>query len=397
MKPEIIQTQKELEAFCDELASQTLIAFDTEFVAEDSYRPELCLVQVASRDHLAIIDPLVCDNLVPFWTLLLDAKRTVVVHAGREEILFCLRGTGQVIPGLFDIQIASAFIGLEYPASYGNLVQRFVGKSLGKEETRSDWRQRPLTHRQLEYAAQDVRDLPQIFDILRHELDQRNRTDWLQEEMARKQNDLLDLTNQEHWHRLPGIQSLSGSSLAIARSLWQWREKMAVDRDTPARRVLRDDLLIELARRGSDDPKRIANLRGMNHRHVRQYIDDLAKCIGTAQHAEVPTWPKRVRYGFRQPSSMLTQFLSAALSYICRTKEISPSLVGTNDDLKDFALFRLDEKSRDLPPPALLRGWRRTIIGDQLDDLLAGRIGMAIEDPMHESPLRFSPGITPDE
>lgn len=392
VKPEILQTQSELDAFNEKLDGESLIAFDTEFVAEDSYKPELCLVQVATRQHIAIIDPLKDLDLHAFWLKLLDPHKIIVVHAGREEILFCIRASGGIIPGLFDVQIASAFMGLEYPASYGNLVQRFVGKSLGKEETRSDWRQRPLTHRQLEYAAQDVRDLPAIFDILQSQLEKRGRTAWMAEEMERKQHELLQLTQQEHWYRLPGVQSLNGATLAVARAIWKWRETHAVDRNIPARRVLRDDLIIELARRGSDDPKRIANLRGMNHRHVRQHIDALSECIRQAAKDPVPEWPKKVRYGFRQPSSMLTQFLSAGLSYICRNQEIAPNLVGTNEDLRDFALYRLDSKSKDLPPPALLRGWRAEIVGSQLDDLLAGRVGMAIESPLDDNPLRFCRG-----
>ncbi len=103
----------------------------------------------------------------------------VVVHAGREEILFCFRATGKTIPNLFDVQIAAGFLGSEYPASYGNLVQRYVGKQLGKEETRSDWRHRPLTPRQLDYAAQDVRDLPLIFDKLSKDLLAKGRLEWL--------------------------------------------------------------------------------------------------------------------------------------------------------------------------------------------------------------------------
>lgn len=392
VKPVFIQSLDELVKLCDDLQNEPLLAFDTEFVAEDSYRPELCLLQVSSRNHLAIIDSLLCESMAPFWPLLLDPDRTVVVHAGREEILFCFRATGQTIPNLFDIQVAAAFIGCEYPASYGNLVQRFVGKTLGKEETRSDWRQRPLTHRQLEYAAQDVRDLPAIYDYLQQELGRRGRLAWLQEEMERRQEDLAEVASQEAWHRIPGVQSLSGQTLAVARALWLWRENHAVERDIPARRVLRDDLLIELARRGSDDPNRIANLRGMNHRHVRSLIDQLADCISEAKHAPVPSWPKRIKYGMRQPSTMLTQFLSAALALICRNKDISPAIVGTHDDLRDFALYRLDERSSHLPPPSLLRGWRQGIIGEQLDDLLAGRIGIVLEDPLDEIPLRFCEG-----
>ncbi len=389
MKPEYVQTETELETLCRRLNDRELIAFDTEFVAEDSYRPQLCLVQVAVHDHIAIIDPLACPNLEPFWNLLLDAGRKVVVHAGREEILFCFRATGKTIPNLFDVQIAAGFLGSEYPASYGNLVQRYVGKQLGKEETRSDWRHRPLTPRQLDYAAQDVRDLPLIFDKLSKDLLAKGRLEWLKEEILAKQSDLAAFERQENWFRMAGMQSLTGQSLAIARRIWLWREEIAIDKDIPARRVLRDDLVVELAKRGTGDIKRIANLRGMNHRHSRFQLEDLAKCIDQGQADPIPTWPKRTRYGFRQPSGMLTQFLGAALAFICRSKQIAPAIVGTSDDLRDFALYRLENQPKDQQPPSLLTGWRKSVIGERLDDLLQGKLGLALDNPLDEMPLRF--------
>ncbi len=129
--------------------------------------------------------PLACGPIDIFWDLLSEPSRQTIVHSGREEILFHYRATGQLIPSLFDIQIAAGFIGLDYPASYGNLVQRFTGEILDKEETRSDWRRRPLTNRQLRYASQDVRDLPQIYKLLREQLVNWGRLDWLIEETSR--------------------------------------------------------------------------------------------------------------------------------------------------------------------------------------------------------------------
>lgn len=396
MNPEFIQSPEDLQSLCESLGKESLIAFDTEFIAEDSYRPQLCLLQVATRNHLAVVDPFVVGALDAFWKVLLDPEKMIIVHAGREESLFCIRATQQTIPNLFDIQVAAAMLGYEYPASYGNLVQRFVGRQLNKEETRSDWRQRPLTHRQLDYAAQDVRDLPDIFDRLTQELVKRDRLTWLEEDTARRQAELLEGERNEQWHRLPGIQGLSGHHLAIAKRLWNWRETQAVERDIPPRRVLRDDLLIELAKRGSSDVKRIANLRGMNYRHVKSYLDELSECIELGAKDPVPNWPKKIRYGHRHPSGMLTQFLGAALAFICRTKEIAPSIVGTSEDIRDFVLYRLESSARNLPPPALLQGWRKSVIGDQFDDLLHGKIGLALANPLDDMPLRFCKTDTMD-
>ena len=384
-----ITNPESLHQLCEKIAAQKLVAFDTEFVAEDSYRPELCLVQVATNDEIAIIDPYTCTDLGPFWESLVDPDTTVIVHAGREETLFCYRATKKLIPRLFDIQIAAAFLGFEYPASYGNLVLRFTGKVLDKEETRSDWRNRPLSNQQLQYAAQDVRDLPRLFQALSQQLIKQDRLSWLEEETKRRQEELAEFESNESWFRISGIQALSGNSLSIVRGLSNWRDLKAKERDVPPRKVLRDDLLVELARRGTSDVRRMTSLRGMEHRHTKQYLPELAKAIEDSLLQPTVTWPKKQRYGKGQPAGMLTQFLSAALAYICRTKRIAPAIVATSDDLRDFVKYRLDPQSDGTPPPSLTLGWRAEIIGKELDDLLAGRMGMVLDNPISEMPIKF--------
>jgi len=389
-----ITNPESLHQLCEKIAAQKLVAFDTEFVAEDSYRPELCLVQVATLDEIAIIDPYTCVDLSPFWESLIDPETIVIVHAGREETLFCYRATRKLIPKLFDIQIAAAFLGFEYPASYGNLVHRFTGMVLDKEETRSDWRNRPLSNQQLQYAAQDVRDLPRLFETLSQHLMKQDRLSWLEEETKRRQEELADFESNESWFRISGIQALSGNSLSIVRGLWNWRDLKAKERDVPPRKVLRDDLLIELARRGTSDVRRMTSLRGMEHRHTKQYLPELSKAIEESLLDPPPTWPKKHRYGKGQPAGMLTQFLSAALAYICRTKRIAPAIVATSDDLRDFVKYRLEPQHEDAPPPSLTVGWRAEIVGKELDELLAGRLGMVLDNPSSEMPIKF---CRPDE
>lgn len=384
-----IKTESALQQLCQDLAQAPLISFDTEFVAEDSYRPQLCLLQVATESHIAIIDPLECEDLTPFWDLLVDPDRSVVVHSGREEILFCYRATGKLIPNLFDIQIAAGFLGMEYPASYGKLVQRVVGRTLDKEETRSDWRHRPLSRQQLEYAAQDVRDLAKIYRHLTERLHKHGRLTWLMEETRLKQEELSSLESSENWHRLSGVSALSGKSLSIARGLWNWRDSRARQRNVPPRKILRDDLIIELARRATADPRRVSALRGMEYRNTRQLIPELSQVIEESILHPPPIWPRKHRYGKGQPASMLTQFLAAAMAFICHQKHIAPMLVATSDDLRDFVLYRLDEEADQSHPPALLRGWRADIVGRDLDDLLEGKIGIVLENPQSDIPIKF--------
>jgi ribonuclease D len=154
-----ITTDRELVNFCRDVSRADRIAFDTEFVSEDTYRPHLCLVQVAAAGKLAVIDPLAVSDLRPFWELLVDPQRETIVHAGREELLFCVATVGRPPARLFDLQIAAGLVGYEYPAGYGSLMSKLLGVRAQKGETRTDWRKRPLSPQQLDYALDDVRYL----------------------------------------------------------------------------------------------------------------------------------------------------------------------------------------------------------------------------------------------
>jgi len=388
---EWIEDSSALKNWCRANQHYNILGFDTEFVSEDSYRPELCLIQVKTQAGIAIIDPLMIDDLSCFWDLLHDPDRTIVVHAGREETLFSYRATEKQIPNLFDLQVAAGFLGMEYPASYAKLVHRVVGKNLDKEETRSDWRVRPLTRRQLEYAAQDVRDLLSIYEHFSQRLLKHGRLEWLLEETRSKQVELYEFESSENWHRVSGISALSGSHLSVARGLWNWRDQRAKEKNIPARRILRDDLLVELARRGSSDPKHLLSLRGMEFRNTRPLIPEIAKVIENSQKVPPPSWPKKYRYGKGQPPGMLTQFLSAAMAFICHHKHIAPMLVATADDLKDFVQYRLDPDSGAEQLPELLRGWRADLVGHELDELLAGKLAIVLDNPKSQIPIKFIP------
>jgi len=237
----LVSTIDDLPELVAAIESADLVGMDTEFIAEDCYRPDLCLLQISTRSDVFIVDPRAIDDLSPIWQLFVDGGRTVVVHAGREEILFAYRSTGQSISTLFDVQLALGLLGGEFPASYGKLLQRILGETVAKGETRTDWRKRPLSSAQLDYAALDVLHLPQLHDALRDELAKLGRLEWLEDELIRRQANLIETQIQEGWHRMSGVQSLYGNQLGIVRELWTWRDQRAAQKNMPARRVLRDD------------------------------------------------------------------------------------------------------------------------------------------------------------
>jgi ribonuclease D len=314
------------------------------------------------------------------------------VHAGREEFLFCWRAIGKRPTRWFDVQIAAGMVGMEYPSSYGNLVTRILGKSIPKGETRTDWRRRPLSSRQLEYALVDVEHLEDLRDHLKAQLDRLGRTDWLASELATWQDDLQQEELLERWRRVSGISGLSNRSLAIVRELWRWREAEAERTDLPPRRILRDDLLTELARRGTADPQRIRAVRGLQRRDITRRLPQISECIGRALDLPESELPQRTRRNHSTHASVVAQLLSTALSSICRQQQIAPSLVGTVQDMRELVDDRLQTDSgRKRKPPALTQGWRAEVVGRQVDDLLEGKLSIRIADPTSAQPLVFEP------
>ena len=390
MSDTIITTDADLQALCGRLASAPSIAFDTEFVSEHSYRPQLCLVQVAGGGEEAIIDPLSIDDMTPFWELLAAPGHETIVHAGRQELVFCLEAVNRPPERLFDVQLAAGMIGMEYPAGYGNLIAKLLGERPEKGETRTDWRKRPLTDRQLEYALADVRHLDRLRATLGQKLQRLKRMEWFQNEMADWQAEVEASRRSERWRRVAGSAGLSSRSLAVVREVWQWREREAERRNCPVRQVLRDDLIVELAKRRTADPKHLGAIRGMERGDLRRAVPDLARVIDRAlQSTDVLTSEPRAIDASPQ-LMMLGQFLSSALSSICRDAEVAASLVGTASDVRELVAWRL-EQSNGAEPPVLARGWRAEVVGHLLDDLLMGKVSIRIDNPAAEQPLVFEP------
>lgn len=393
MQYEYITTDSQLRDFCEEISGAKVIAFDTEFVSEDSYRPDLCLVQVAAGGRLFAIDPYSVGDITPFWELLASGGHETIAHAGREELRFSLHAVGARPHRLFDIQIAAAFVGLEYPAAYGKLVSRLLRKTLDKGETRTNWRHRPLSKHQLEYAMQDVLYLEKIRNILGEKLEKLGRQSWLETEMEAWQSLVEDAESSRRWRRVSGISGLSSRCLAVVRRLWQWRDEQAQRRNQLPKRILRDDLIVELAKRQTSDLKRIRAVRGLERGNLQQHLPDLAACIDEALSLPDDQCPKRFQRDTTPQLNLLAQFLNTALGSICRAAQIAPGIVGTTQDVRELIAYRLNiGKAAENEPPSLATGWRAEIVGQRIDDLLSGKVSIRITDPLSDHPLSFDEG-----
>jgi len=389
---DLITTKQGLADFCQRAASAKSIAFDTEFVSEDTYRPDLCLIQVATEDELVIIDPKKIGDVTSFWELLATPGHETLVHAGREELRFCIEAVQKHPVELFDMQIAAGLVGMEYPASLKTLLYKRLDKSLPKGETRSDWRRRPLTQRQLEYAILDVAYLLPLRDLFRDQLAKLGRLEWMQEEMTAWQASVVRTDTRDPWRRVSGMNGLSRRSLAIVRELWQWRDSEARSCNRPPRRILRDDLLIEIARRKSSNIKHLQAVRGMQRHDLQRHLEKLAQCVEQAlalSEEECPSSPPR---NTSQKLTVLSQFIGSLVGSVCRSAQLAPSLAYTMQDIRDLIASNLNTNRRpDTPTPALAKGWRAEIVGRLVDDLLQGKLAVRIHDPLASEPLSIEP------
>ncbi|MDR1477891.1 MAG: HRDC domain-containing protein [Planctomycetaceae bacterium] len=365
------------------------IAYDTEFVSEGQYSSLLCLIQVAAGDIQAIIDPLAISDLSPFWNLICADGHETIVHACRCEMEFCHRAIGSFPKRLFDVQLAAAFTEAEYPIGFRSLLDRTLHIDLPKDESRTAWHKRPLTVQQVEYAIGDVLYLERIANVQKQQLLQTQRLSWYESEILELQARLShDFTNSR-WQRISKASSLNSRELAILREVWVWRDHVAKRLNMPVQRFLRDDLLIELARRKTSDPKRIAAVRGFQRPDLARCIPEISDAVEYALKLPLENLPKTSsRYSYPQ-YSVITQFLYAAVSSLCRKEHIALQLVAGPNDIREFIAAELGTIAPNLEP-RLNSGWRAEFIGNLLRDLLSGKTAIEINPRTPEDPLLFT-------
>lgn len=389
MTYEIVTTDDQLSTLCQRLAAMPAIGLDTEFVSEYSYQPHLCLIQVAAGQVRAVIDPLAVGSLTPFWTMLIEPQREIIVHAGYQELRFILQAVGAFPNNWFDVQLAAGMVGMDYPLSYSKLVAALLKQSLGKGETRTDWRQRPLTSSQLRYAMDDVLHLEPLHERLTKRLNELGRMAWFRGDTLAWQQEVQAADIAKPWWRVPGATGLSVKAQAIAQQIWLWRDAEAQRRNRSPRQVLRDDLLVEIARRESSNVDQLLEVRGLEQRRVRDLLPQIAQCVKDAPSQPSPPLTSRARDVPSPKVHLLAQFLSPALAIVARSHNIAPVLLGTSQDIKDFVAYRLAgaNRQRDMEQPALAQGWRAEIVGKVLDQLLAGDRSLRIAAMQSEQPL----------
>jgi ribonuclease D len=402
MPSRLITQQSAFDALCRELADAGTVTFDTEFVSELYYQPRLCLLQFGTADRIEAVDPFKIDDLSAWWKLMIDDVTTVVVHGGREEVRYCLRFTGQRPRKLVDVQVAEGLLSRGFPLSYKALVQRVLGEKIDGSQTRTDWGHRPLTSNQVEYALEDVRYPLRIWEKQQKQLSKLGRLEWALDEFERRIDDYQAEDEREGWRRISGVQRLSRREMAIIREIHTLRNEEAARRDKPPRSILRDDLIIDLARRKPRTLKEVTATRGMERRDYRKLAEDLLAGVQRGLDLPDDECPARPASHRAEPQEdLLAKLLALALADRCAELGISSSIVGTMNDLTELVRWHTFEAGEG-ELPRLMQGWRAEVCGNVLTDLLDGRVTLRVADPHHEAPLRFEPFLVegsrpPDE
>ncbi|MDE2089680.1 MAG: ribonuclease D, partial [Gammaproteobacteria bacterium] len=289
-----IDTPQRLAALCRRLEGRPWLALDTEFLRDKSYRPRLCLLQVAVEDAIACVDPLALDDLTPLLDLLYDPSIVKVLHSAYQdlEIFYYLRGAPP--RPVFDTQIAALLAGHGDQIGYASLVQALLGVKLDKAHTRTDWSRRPLHPEQLQYAADDVRYLGPLYLRLRDELEHRGRLAWLQEDFTALTDPATYANPPETaWRRIRGAERLTDAQFAVLAALAAWREQTAQRNDRPRQWILSDDCLLELARHRPASLEKLAGIRDLKPGALDKYGADLLELIRAARHAPAAARPER--------------------------------------------------------------------------------------------------------
>lgn len=384
---EIVDTPEKLAECCASLSNHLHFGFDTEFVGEDTYHPRLCLIQAAAPDRLYLIDPLSTGRLDAFWRLVVDPSRVVVVHAGREEVRLCRLGAGQTPGNLFDLQIAAGLVGMTYPLGHGSLVGQVLGVHLSKGETRTEWRDRPLTPEQIRYAFDDVRFLLPTWEKLSNRLEKMGRMEWAREEFARLAQTASpdEPLAEEKWRKLRGIGSLDRRRLATVRAIFQWREETAARTNRPARTIVRDDLIVEIARRNPRQERDLETLRGLPRRDLTAIVAAAAE----ARDLPLEECPTAMERDQDPPQVLLTaSVLTAVLGDVCARLRLAPNLVASNQDVKRLVRARFLGAALPADVP-LTQGWRASAILPELLPVLNGRRLVRIADVTAPAPFTY--------
>jgi ribonuclease D len=374
----LIITTESLTQFCDLIADAEFIAVDTEFMRENTFWPELCLIQIASSDHAAAIDPLAPDiDLAPLLSLIVDNEDMLkVFHAGGQDVEIIFNLTGKTPHPIFDTQIGAMAMGQAEQVGYSNLVEAWAGVQLDKGARFTDWSRRPLDRRQIDYAIADVTHLAEIFPKMLQKLVKTGRGHWLDEEMDKLADPAnYDLDPNDAWRRVKQ-PSKKPEVLGRLKSLAAWREREARGKNLPRGRIVKDETLADIAAHPPRHQDDLGKVRGLS---ATWKSNDIGGRLMTALADAVPLGRDDLPAnaprgpGLGKDGVLVADLLKLLLKIRARELNMASRLVARSDDLELLAAGVRD----NLP---LLTGWRYEVFGKDALELVEGRMAFAVRN-----------------
>ena len=375
---DLITESDELAALCKRLSRSDFVAVDTEFMRENTYWPELCLVQIADQNEAAAIDPMAAGlDLTPLYDLLTDNQNVLkVFHAGGQDVEIVFNATGRTPHPIFDTQIAMMAVSQSEQIGYSNLVECWLGKSIDKGARFTDWSRRPLTDRQIEYAIGDVTHLAEIFPKILKKLVKTGRGAWLNAEMEK----LADPDNYRNdpelaWRRIKAA-GRNPTVLGRLKALAHWRELEAQDKNIPRGRIVRDETLADIAGHPPRKQADLAKVRGLSQGWKANDIG--ARLMQTLERSEplpAAEMPARSSRGapLGKEGALVADLLKLLLKIRSREIDVASRLLTRSDELEALAAGTRKGLS-------ILEGWRFEVFGRDALELVEGKLAFAVEN-----------------
>jgi ribonuclease D len=371
----IISEQSEFEGLIDTLKEQEVLAIDTEFIRDTSYDAKLCLIQIATESFEVIVDPLALDDLCPLADVLSNEDILKVFHSGFQDIQTLYQSTGVIAKPVFDTQIAASVLGRPYQVAYANLVYDYCDVELAKTSSLSDWARRPLSDKQILYALEDVRYLLPVYEGLASDLKSLSREEWIRPELdelssiGKYEEDI-----EEAYKKVKKSNGLSRKSLAALRELAKWRDSAAREQGIIVKRVLSDEFLVEISKRIPKNVDELCSIRGVKNRLSKQRLEEVVEALARIEKMDPEEYPKKLK-GSKSGENieLLVDFMMLLVKARAKEHKIAYTLLASKKELIEIAKGNKNEAK-------VLEGWRAEIVGNELIELLSGKINVSVED-----------------
>ncbi len=370
---QFIDSVAELQDLCQKMKSEPWLAIDTEFLREKTYYPKFCLLQIATLEWVACVDPIALEgHLDELFSIINDPAIIKVLHSCRQDVEIFYQLSGKLPAPVYDTQIVAPLLGFQENTGYAMLVSGFLNINLSKIHTRTDWSQRPLSADQVQYAADDVIYLAQIYQMMQQKLQALGRQDWLKEDFEQLMNEeLYDIPPENAWLKIRGKNKLTGKQLAIVQVLAEWREQVAKKDNRPKNWILRDELILDMAKLQPDNLQSLSEIRGMNDGFVRRSGKQICQLIVKAKDLPGLKLKSKGSNKKTQQQEAVLDILTGVVRLRADENSLNPVILATRKELEQLIL-----DDQDSP---LLHGWRYSMVGQELQELLLGKVLVSID------------------